>query len=99
VSDPVPVALYSSGLPPTPAALIGVDTATLQLWLGQAQAALQQIMIGGSPQTVTYGQGDGQKSVTYGRANEGQLIAWISQLQQALGLFCGRRAIPVRFSR
>ena len=99
MSDAVTLALYSSGTPTVPAALVGVDTVTLQLWLTQAQQALQQIMVGGLAQTVTYGQGDGQKSVTYARGNQGQLLAWIQQLQQALGLSCGRQAIPVRFSR
>lgn len=80
-------------------ALIGVPTATLQQWLSEAQAAYHQLLTGGRAQVVTYGQGDGQKSVTYNRANAGQLLAWIQMLQQALGIGCGRRAIGVRFMR
>ena len=87
------------GISATPAVLVGVPTATLQQWLADAQNAFQLIMISGQPQTVTYSQGDGMKSVTYSRGNAGQLQIWIQQLLQALGLGCGRRAIGVRFSR
>jgi hypothetical protein len=37
--------------------------------------------------------------VTYNRANAPQLLMWIQQLQQALGLSRGRRAISIRFVR
>ena len=87
------------GISATPAVLVGVPTTTLQQWLTDAQTAFQLIMISGQPQTVTYSQGDGMKSVIYSRGNAGQLQMWIQQLLQALGLGCGRRAIGVRFSR
>ena len=83
-----------------PAVLVGVDPVLLQQWLADAQAAYQAMMISGNPQTVTYGQGDGQKSVTFSRStNAGQLAAWILSLQLALGLSPGRRPIAVRFAR
>jgi hypothetical protein len=91
---------WTSGLSTTPTVLIGVDPATLTQWLTDAQAAYALMMTGDKPQTVTYGTGDGMKSVTYSRGtNGGQLLAWIQQLQQALGLSAGRRPIRVNFSR
>jgi hypothetical protein len=94
------LALYSRGFCPEPAMLIGVPQATLQTWLLDAQTAYQLMMISGQPQTVSYGQGDGQKSVTFSRStNAGQLAAWIGMLQMALGIGCGRRAIRVQFAR
>ncbi len=57
-------------------------------------------MTGGRPAQVSFGAGDGgHKSVSYNRANAPQLLMWIQQLQQALGLSRGRRAISVRFMR
>lgn len=79
-----------------PLSLIGVPPATLQHWLAQAQQALQNLSIGGQPQTVSYSQGAGQRSVTYTRANSADLRAWIAELQTALGAG-QRRAIGVVF--
>ncbi|MEJ0019729.1 MAG: gpW family head-tail joining protein [Acetobacteraceae bacterium] len=91
---------WTAGVSITPAVLTGVDPALLRQWLSEAQTAYQQMMVSNNPQTVTYGQGDGQKSVTFSRStNPGQLAAWIQQLQQALGLSGGRRPIAVRFGR
>lgn len=88
-----------SGLPPNsiPPEFVGVDTAILQTWLSAAQQALQDLTTGGKPETVSYGQGDGTKSVTYTRANIGQLQQRIRGLGRALGLVGSRRAIGVRF--
>lgn len=88
-----------SGLPPSiiPPEFIGVDMATLQSWLTSAQQALQDLTVGGKPEAVAYGQGDGTKSVTYTRAEIGQLQQRIRQLARALGLVGSRRAIGVRF--
>lgn len=83
----------------TPALLVGVPTLTLQQWLSDAQTALHLLLTSNQPQTVTYGQAEGQKSVTYNRSNAGQLTSYIQMLQQALGLSTGRRAISVRFMR
>lgn len=65
--------------------LTGVAPATLQIWLGQAQQALQDLTTGGKPVTVSYAQGQGQRSVTYNRTNTADLRAWIGELQSALG--------------
>lgn len=73
--------------------LTGVDPATLQLWLSDAQAALQGLMTGRREVTVAY---DG-KSVTYSNASKGDLIMWIGQLQRALGVGRPRRALRPYF--
>jgi hypothetical protein len=73
--------------------LAGVSTATLQQWLADAQQALHDLSIGGKPVTVTYTQGDGQKSVTYTRAEAGALRGYIEELKAQLGITCGRRPI------
>jgi hypothetical protein len=68
----------------TPIALQGVATATLQIWLGQAQQAMQDLMTGRRATTVSYSQGEGSRSVTYTRTNIADLRAWIQELQIAL---------------
>jgi hypothetical protein len=90
---------WTAGVSTTPAVLVGVDPVVMRQWLNDAQAAYAAIMVSGVPQTVSYGQGDGQKSVTFSRVNAGQLQRWIEQLAQALGLSVGRRPIAVRFGR
>ena len=81
-------------------ALVGVNPATMQQWLTDAQGAYAQLMTGARAVQVSFGAGDGgHKSVSYNRASAGQLLMWIQQLQQALGLTRGRRAISVRFVR
>ncbi len=81
----------------TTPALDGVAPATLQLWLGQAQAALHALTIGAQPVTVRYAQGNGERAVTYSRTTLGALNAWIGQLRAALGQGRARRAIGVAF--
>jgi len=67
----------------------------------QAQlTALQQVYLalsaGQSVITATYMQGDGNKSVTYKRADLATVTATILQLQQLLGLRARARR-PMRF--
>jgi hypothetical protein len=78
-------------------AFSGLPAATLQAYLNAAQAALQNLTIGGQPVVVSYGEGSGQKSVTYSRTNEGMLRNHIRELQILLGLRGRRRAISLRF--
>lgn len=80
-----------------PPEFIGVDPATLQTWLTQAQQALQDLTAGGKPETVSYAQGDGSKAVTYTRAQVPLLEQRIRNLARALCLVGPRRAIGVRF--
>jgi gpW len=64
--------------------LDGVPDDTLQSWLSDARNAYQQLMTGSKAVILTYGMGDGQKSVTYERINSPKLLQWIGQLGQAL---------------
>jgi hypothetical protein len=77
-------------------AFTGTPPATLQLYLANAQTALTTLLTGGKPVTVSYGEGSGQKSVTYQRANEAALRQHILELRQLLGIGGRRRAIGVR---
>lgn len=90
---------WITATPAVPALLTGIPAATLLQWLTDAQTAYHLLLTSNAPQTVTYGQGDGQKSVTFNRSSAGQLNSYILMLQQALGLIPGRRAIGVRFRR
>jgi hypothetical protein len=65
-------------------ALQGVPSATLQLWLREAQHALQRLMTGDQAVTVSYAEGEGNRSVTYTRTTVPNLRAWIGELQGAL---------------
>lgn len=78
--------------------LAGVDRTTLQQWLTMAQSAYNSLMTGRREVTVTYTQGDGQKSVTYAKADMAMLTQYIMQLQIQLGIKRGRRAITPFFS-
>jgi hypothetical protein len=84
------------GCSPISAQFYGVPTQTLQTWLTNAQQALQDLTTGGKLEVAAYTQGDGSKSVTYTRANLGELQERINALAQALsGGQVGRRR-PVR---
>lgn len=80
----------------TPMVLQGVAPATLQLWLGQAQQALQSLITGQQAVTISYANGSGNRAVTYNRTNSADLRAWIEDLQAALG-HRSRRPIGVIF--
>lgn len=80
-----------------PPEFIGVSEATLQGWLSDLQQALQDLTIGGKPQTLSYAQGDGQKAVTYTPADQARIEQRIRSIAAALGLVPPRRAIAVRF--
>jgi len=71
--------------------LAGVPPETLQAWLTAAQQAYSELMTGKQIVTLAY---DG-KSVSYHAADLSYLAAWITQLQQQLGIGCGcgRRAL------
>lgn len=78
--------------------LVGIQTATLQQWLLDAQQALHDLMTGTKPIVVTYVQGDGQKSVTYTKANIDYLRGYIQELKAQLGITRGRRPMRPLFS-
>jgi hypothetical protein len=76
----------------------GMSRDVLTTWLTNAQLALLQFQTGQLGESFTYTQGDGSKSVVYTRANIGNLVALIGQLQQATGVTCRtRRPINVLF--
>jgi hypothetical protein len=69
----------------TQTVLAGVDNMTLNAWLTAAQAALQNLMIGGQATTVTVTGGGQHREVTFNKTNQSQLVAWIKMLQAQLG--------------
>lgn len=75
--------------------LTGVPPATLQQWLAAAQMSLNQLSTGAKLEVASYTQGDGTKSVTYTRANLGELQMYIQELQYALGLRRRRAIRPI----
>ncbi len=82
-------------------AFVGVDPVTLQLWLTEAQAALQTLAVGGQPVKIVVATGAGgtHREVTYTRTDMGALNARINDLMVALGLRQhSRRAMRLRFS-
>jgi len=80
---------------PTTSDLAGVSPSTLQQWLTDAQQAMHDLMTGAKGESYSYTQGDGAKSVTYTRANIGQLRAYISEIKAQLGI---RTRRPLRFN-
>lgn len=90
----------SEPLPP-PSVLAGLDPATLQTWLTQAQTALAALNSGQRVVTVTVTGGGQHREVTYRNDPNSlaMLNAWIIQLQGQLGIRgrSRRRAIGVRF--
>jgi hypothetical protein len=77
-------------VPPVSGPFVGMSQAALIALRAQAQAALSSLVLGGMPITLSYSSGDGQKSVTYSRANEASLRNFIGELNAALGQ--GRRS-------
>ena len=74
---------------PSRTILAGLPAATLQAYLATAQSALAQLMVGGLPVSVSYGE----KSVTYRQTDMSMLTMWIYLLQLQLGLVRPRRAL------
>jgi hypothetical protein len=85
--------------PHIPSALLGLPTATLQLWLTEAQTALHYLTTGRQTAVASYAEGTGSRSVTYTKATIGDLRVYIRQLQEALGVASPRRAIGVYYRR
>ena len=79
--------------------LTGIPPATLQQWLLDSQTAMHDLVTGTKPVTVTYTQGDGQRSVTYKPADMAALRGYIQELKAQLGITCGRRALRPIWTR
>jgi hypothetical protein len=60
-----------------------LDQATLTQWLADAEQALHDLVTGVKAVTVSSSSG---KSVTYTKADVGQLQAYITYLQRQLGI-------------
>lgn len=84
---PLPIQLATTG------AFAGVPIPTLQLWLLEAQTALQRLLMGGQAVTLSYAQGDGSRSVTYTAGTQVNLRMYIASLQVALGMPNPRRSL------
>jgi len=73
----------------------GMDTAVLQARLNQMQLDYLDLSAGRKVVSASYTQGDGAKSVSYTRANLGELAMAIRMLQQQLGIVTRARR-PIR---
>ena len=91
VSDPFLAGASASGT------FGNLPVATLQQYLADAQDVLHRIVIGAKEVTVAYGEGSGQKSVTYQRTDEQRLRMHVAELKQLLGLSPGRRPLRLAF--
>jgi hypothetical protein len=80
----------------TSGVLTGMSRAQLQAALANAQQAYIDLLTGAKGESYSYSQGEGSRSVTYTRANLGQLTAFIGELQAALGIRRASRR-PIRF--
>jgi gpW len=75
----------------------GMTQAQVQAARNTAQQALLNLVGGSQAVAVSYAQGNGNRAVTYKAADEAKLRQLIRQLNQLLGICCGRRAIDVVF--
>ena len=81
-----------------PSLLAGMDQPALRTALSAAQQALIRLQMGEARVSLTYGQGDGNKSVTYQQTDLPQLTNLIQTLQHQLGINPKpRRVIRPRF--
>lgn len=76
----------------------GMSQPALQAALNSAQAAYIALASGAQVTTVTYSQGEGNRSVTYRRTNQGALVQLIGELKACLGITpYSRRGFRVAF--
>ena len=71
--------------------LEGVSVTVLQQQLAALQQAYIDLSLGGKVETVAYAQGDGNKAVTYTRANISNLTQAIITVQTAIDCATGVR--------
>lgn len=83
---------------PAVSILAGMDETTLRAQLATLQQAYLDLASGAKGESFSYTQGNGARSVTYTKANLGDLIRAIRLLQAQLGdIEAPRRAIGVNF--
>lgn len=79
--------------------LVGVPTATLQQWLMDAQQAMHDLACGSKVVQVQYGQGNGNRMVTYKVGDMAMLRGYIQELKAQLGITpCGRSPLNPIFT-
>lgn len=79
--------------------LVGVSQATLRQWLTDAQQAMHDLATGTKIVQVQYGQGDGNRMVTYKVGDMAALRGYIQELKAQLGITpFGRRPINPIFT-
>jgi hypothetical protein len=64
----------------------GMAPTALQAALSSAQTALVNLQTGAQAVSLTYGEGNGTKHVTFQRTEIGGLVALIGELQACLGI-------------
>lgn len=83
---------------PSTSVLAGMDTATLQAELAKLQQGYLLLSGGQQGVSFTYQQNGGSQSVTYTKANLGELIQAIRLIQAQLGIIAApRRSLGVQF--
>ncbi|MDR3513771.1 MAG: gpW family head-tail joining protein [Caulobacteraceae bacterium] len=70
------------GMRRVPAELVGISQARLQTMLAQTQQAIADLTTGRKTETAAYTQADGNRSVTYTRAD-------LASLQQRVQMLAG----------
>jgi hypothetical protein len=73
-------------------ALQGIDQATLQQMLADAQQALASVMTGKQVEIVQVTGAGQHRQVQYNKTNMAGLRLWIGELQRALGVRVPRRS-------
>lgn len=67
----------------------GIDVTTLRLRLAQMQMDYLDLMAGRKVESASYAQGDGNRAVTYTKANLGDLTQAILTVQAAIDAASG----------
>ena len=84
---------------PNTSDLAGVPKATLMQWLTDAQQAMHDLACGSKIVQVQYGQGSGNRMVTYKVGDMAMLRGYIQELKTQLGITpCGRSPITPYFT-
>ena len=84
-------------IPPQTGTYAGMTLLQLQALRTALQTALGNITLGTQTQVVSYGSGDGTKSVTFTRTKPDEIRAMIAEINALLGAG-RRRAAPVFFT-
>jgi hypothetical protein len=77
--------------------LAGIPIATLQAWQADLQMAVHNMALGKNPQTLSYTQGDGSKSVSFNITSATAANALLQLVNRALGYPPARRPIRPYF--